>query len=625
MKKLIFVLWLQLALITQVNASETQEQQLSWASIRDSVSTILKNHNVPGVGVALVHKDSIIWTGGFGFADIDKKKPVTGKTVFRVGSITKTFVALGLLKLVERGELNLDDELRRIAPEIQFENPWSASDPIRLVHLLEHTAGFDDMHFNEIISPQGKALTAQEALAVNPSSRVVRWRPGTRTSYSNPGYGIAGYILEKYSGERFEDFLKALILNPLGMTEASFERSGVNDSLMSEGYNVVDGAAQKVTHHNILLRWAGSLYASPTDLAKFTRLMLNSGMQDSTQMFLPSTIARMEYPVSNLAAKSGLKLGYGLANYSSVEGKFRHCGHSGGITGFISRFRYIPEANVGYVVLLNAVHSKAYNEISDLLVEFLTQDIAKKEMEAAFQEQNLSSFEGYYANKNPRNQIFAGINSLFSGIQVFATNDTLFSKAFMQDPKPMIPVKPGQFRYEDFSGAHIIFSKSADGKDTFIDADGIEVYYEKQSKPVHQLLFFSFLCSLGITVLLLPVAFVWWMLFWFKKIDRTSLYKDHLLMALGILSFIGAIMAVSGIGLEQIVELGSISFRSVVFFVGTIGYAVLMIVGMFISIKYYKQRRGFWKYYSLILLLANLELILLFYQWNLIGLRMWAW
>src|ERR1700739_2447680 len=102
---------------------------------------------VPGAGVALFDRNGVTWVGGLGYADVGKKRPVDADTLFRAGSISKGFVAVALMQVVDQGKMRLDARLKDIAPEIPVDNPWEESDPVTVAEVLEHTAGFDDMHF----------------------------------------------------------------------------------------------------------------------------------------------------------------------------------------------------------------------------------------------------------------------------------------------------------------------------------------------------------------------------------------------------------------------------------------------------------------------------------------------
>jgi len=107
---------------------------------------VLDETKSPGVGVALVTKDDLFWVAGLGKADLDAGEDLDTDTHFRIGSISKTFISLSVLKLQEQGLLNLEDGVRELVPEIEFTNPFEETEPVRLIHLLKHTAGFDDIH-----------------------------------------------------------------------------------------------------------------------------------------------------------------------------------------------------------------------------------------------------------------------------------------------------------------------------------------------------------------------------------------------------------------------------------------------------------------------------------------------
>lgn len=189
------------------------------AQLQDSLRAVMAREHIPGLMLTLVSHDSVLFEGGLGWADVAARQPVTAHTRFRLGSVTKTFVAAGLLQLIEQGKLHLNDEVRKIAPEVPIDNPWEATDPVRVVHLLEHTAGFDDMAINHMYNltptdPRGLAV-----LALFRNELRCRWRPGERMSYANPGYQVAGYLLEKFSGQPYEQYLTTHLLRPLAMPD----------------------------------------------------------------------------------------------------------------------------------------------------------------------------------------------------------------------------------------------------------------------------------------------------------------------------------------------------------------------------------------------------------------------
>src|SRR5690606_34310887 len=117
------------------------------------------------IGIALVNEEGPYWVAGWGKANLATGEAADQDTLFRIGSIPKMFVALAVLQLQEEGKLSLDDKLRDLAPEIEFENPWEDTHPVRLVHLLEHTTGWDDIHLTEYAFAAPDTMPLKEALA----------------------------------------------------------------------------------------------------------------------------------------------------------------------------------------------------------------------------------------------------------------------------------------------------------------------------------------------------------------------------------------------------------------------------------------------------------------------------
>jgi len=163
--------------------------------LQKAIESVLKETKTPGAAIVIVSRDKTEWLAGIGQADVAGNRPVTGDTLFRLGSVSKGFVALAALQLQEAGKLKLTDTVQQWAPDVAFVNPWEATDPVRLEHLMEHTSGFDDMHFREY-ALDDPAMTLNAALAFGASSRVCRWPPGTRMAYCNSGPAVLAAVVE---------------------------------------------------------------------------------------------------------------------------------------------------------------------------------------------------------------------------------------------------------------------------------------------------------------------------------------------------------------------------------------------------------------------------------------------
>ena len=131
------------------------------------------------------------------------------------------FVSLAILKLQEQGLVSLKDKVRDLVPEIEFKNPWSKTAPVLVEHLLEHTTGWDDIHLTEY-ALNDPALSLKQGLDYHPHSRTSRWMPGTRMAYCNSGPPVAAYIVEKITGQTFEDYVEEHFFQPMGMESMTF-------------------------------------------------------------------------------------------------------------------------------------------------------------------------------------------------------------------------------------------------------------------------------------------------------------------------------------------------------------------------------------------------------------------
>lgn len=214
--------------------------------LQTAIESILKEAKTPGAAIAIVSRDKAEWIAGIGMADVAAHKPVTAETLFRIGSTSKAFAALAALQLQEEGKLKITDTVRQWAPDVAFSNPWEATDPVRLVHLMEHTTGFDDIHFREYALNDPTPITLKDALAFGASSRVSRWPPGSRMSYCNSGPAVLAAVIEKVSGKRFEDYVQEHFFNPLHMDTHEPPRP-ISNSAVERGCR--HGAEMLCKHH----------------------------------------------------------------------------------------------------------------------------------------------------------------------------------------------------------------------------------------------------------------------------------------------------------------------------------------------------------------------------------------
>ena len=226
-----FVLTTLLALDPAI-AEEEKKVPASLDDLKSLVAEVIEEHNVPAVGIAMLDRSGEVWVASLGKANMQYEVDATADTLYRIGSTSKMFVALSVLKLAEQGRLSLDDRVADLAPEIEFENPWEETDPVRVVHLLEHTTGWDDIHLTEYAHNDPTPASLKEGLDFHPHSRISRWKPGTRSSYCNSGPPVAAYIVQKLTGIDFEDYVQFNFFDPLGMQTATYR---LNEAVQEKG------------------------------------------------------------------------------------------------------------------------------------------------------------------------------------------------------------------------------------------------------------------------------------------------------------------------------------------------------------------------------------------------------
>ena len=204
------------------SAQADEQTPKTLEELKTAIEKIRQDTNTPAIGIALVNKEGPYWIAGLGEANIETATKADENTLFRIGSVSKMFAALAVLKLQEEGKLNLNDKVRDLAPEVQFENPWEETHPIKVAHLLEHTTGWDDIHLVEYAYSASDTMSTKEGLDYHPDSRKSRWIPGTRYAYCNAGAAVVAYIVEKITGKKYEDYIADTFFKPLDMPSTSY-------------------------------------------------------------------------------------------------------------------------------------------------------------------------------------------------------------------------------------------------------------------------------------------------------------------------------------------------------------------------------------------------------------------
>ena len=440
----VFVLIASLCWAADKREEEKTKPADSIQELQQQIEKILKDTQTPGVSIVIVHKSGPEWVTGLGIADVASKRPVTADTLFRIGSTSKAFASLSILLLADQGKLSLEDPVHKLAPDVWFNNPWEATDPIRVVNLLEHTTGWDDIHFREYAKKAPDSMRLNEGLDFDHHSRTSRWRPGTRMAYCNSGPAVAAYIVEKITGQRFEDFVEQNLFAPMGMKTATYFQppAGVATTLYH------DDGKTPYSYSHILLRPSGAINASANDMAAYVQFHLNRGAVKEKQVVPSADIDRMESPKSTWAAKNGMKAGYGLSNFWSVEEGFVYHGHDGDIEGGSTDMSYMPDYGVGYSFSLNSESETAYEKIGKTIRAYITKGLQKPPLPpVASLPADAADYAGWYEPDSPRVELTHFLGRLVRLSRIQFRNGTLFMTELGGRNDEYLPVAGGQFRH----------------------------------------------------------------------------------------------------------------------------------------------------------------------------------
>ena len=435
------ILWLGVVLSTKsvltVSPAQAHEKPSSIGELRAAIQSELDDVGHGSVGIALVSRDGTIWADGIGIADPQNGRLADANTYWRVGSISKSFVGLSALILQERGKLKLTDTVSELASQVGVRNRWGDRYPVRLAHLLEHTAALDELHSKDFASNDPAPLSLLQGLEHARDSLYCRWPPGQHFSYSNIGPALGAYIVQEVDGRLFEDFVADEILEPLQMTGAGMLLTDAIEGSLAAGFT---STGEQVDYRHILVRPSGAMNATPAQMANFIRMLLNRGELDGRRIVSPESIARMERSETSLSAALFPDRGYGLGNFEFFEDGFVFRGHNGGLPGYSAWYGYLPDHGLGYCLMASVSGGRFTSRIRDLVTEYIVRDIERPARDAEVEmNREIDQWIGYYRPVTVRHESTRYIQKLVGVLRMQVTEDRLLFGASGQE----IAYRPG--------------------------------------------------------------------------------------------------------------------------------------------------------------------------------------
>ena len=338
---------------------------------------------MPGAVMGIIVDGELVWVKATGIREATNKAPVTPETVFRIASMTKSFTALAILKLRDDGKLSLDDPATRYVPALaDLPYPTSDSPAITIRHLLTHSEGFPE---DNAWGDRQLAQTDETMRAWMRAGIPFSTAPGTAYEYSNYGFAILGQIIAKASGRPYADYVRDNILRPLGMNSSTFEMKEVPQDRIGLGYRREDNAwkAEPILAHGSFGAMGG-LWTNTHDLARWVAFLMSafpprdeadrgpvkrSSVREMQQLwrFSPGSAFRSTTDAPLQLSVSGYGYGLGVAQ----DCRFAYViGHGGGLPGYGSLMRWLPDYGVGLIAMSNLTYggfNSLFNDAANAL------------------------------------------------------------------------------------------------------------------------------------------------------------------------------------------------------------------------------------------------------------------
>jgi CubicO group peptidase (beta-lactamase class C family) len=425
----------------------------------------MKHYHVPGVSVAVINQGKIEWAKGYGVKETGADDPVTAETLFQAASVSKPVTALGALRLVEKGMLDLDAPVNDKLTSWQVpDNEFTAKEKVTLRRLLTHSAGltvhgFPGYASSEAIPTLVQVLNGEKP--ANTASVRVDMVPGSQFRYSGGGFVVAQLLVADVSGKTFQDYMKATVLDPLEITHSTFQQPlpGDKEAQAATGH-LGNGEAVKGKWHAYPELAAAGLWTTPSDLCRLAIELQKSLAGESNKIISREMTGKM---LGAGIGNWGLGIGLG-ANKTEAEKSFSH---GGGNKGFTCMFFAFFHKGQGAVVMTNS------DSGSDLVVEILrgissaygwanlqSKEVALIEMLPA----KLAAYAGDYRQADDPDTSYV----------VSLEKDQLHVKSAELGDWVLSPVSETEFVYLD-GGTTITFVKGADGKVEQMNFRGMEL------------------------------------------------------------------------------------------------------------------------------------------------------
>lgn len=441
----------------------------------DVIPLQIDQADVAGMVISVVKDGTCLFSKGYGYADTVNKIEISPeKTIFRPGSISKLFIWTAIMQQVEQGKLDLDEDINKY---LDFKIPPAFEKPMTLRDIMTQRSGFEETFKDIIVASTDDLQPLSEYLQLHMPRRI--FPPGTTPAYSNYATTMAAYIVERVSGQNFNDYVEEHIFKPLEMNNSTFNQP-LPDRLktsMSNGYKL--GSSEPKPFELFQIAPAGALSTSAVDMTHFMIMHLQNGLYRSAQLLKPETILKMHarqdgWPKS----MNAMCLGF----YEKSQNGYRIIGHEGHTVLFHSNLFLNLDANTGVFISYNSAGQSKLDLSALLFDKFMDRyypQIISKEMEKKSETSNFEDIVGTYVPSRRFETTFLAVSKLFLQFQITANlEDTTISMTGFNGmngtPIHFQEIEPMVFQEVD-GKAKIAFVKDTNGQNV-VHAN-YDVYY----------------------------------------------------------------------------------------------------------------------------------------------------
>lgn len=353
-------------------------------SLADSVANIIIGiDEVPGMAVAVAQDGKILFSKNYGLADIEMNVEVDDSTIFNLASITKQYTAATIMRLIEQGEISLDDPITKFFPDYPTQG-----NTVTVHHLLNHTSGMESytLRNEELPGWYSLKLSYQQMMDLW-GNRPFHFKPGENYDYNNWGYYLLGQIIERVTGTPWSKYGEPELLKPLGLNNTIFAHQTRIVPGRAKGYHHEKDSIINIPYRNILTFSAGGGLSSPIDeLVKWTHLLHNG------KVVSPESLEKMTTPT---VLDNGKTVGYGYGLYVDKIGEYRKIYH-GGTFGFGTYASHYPDQNITIAILTNSSKGRGKAEQLEKILATAALNIKTEIKELPISAADINRYSGVY-------------------------------------------------------------------------------------------------------------------------------------------------------------------------------------------------------------------------------------